>query len=339
MFIITIDDLFQAEGLAELGKVVVDPVAHPLGGGAWLIETDVDFWVAAERWVQSPPIFIRHVHPVQLQCPVSSDESDLAELVTAVTNLVPVIDPSASFSVQARLLGSFPYRKYLVNTTLSDYIEAETSALLDTKQPEQILSVTLTADTAYIGISLAPYNLSNWAGGVHRFAKEPAQISRAEFKLLEALEVFGIVLPANGLALDLGAAPGGWTRILRQKEQWVTAVDPAFLHPSLRADKGVRHKRFTAEEYLDDDPDQFDLIVNDMRMDARDSARLMAAYAYCLYQHGDAIMTFKLPEKQRQNVLDHAFTILQTKYTIVGVRNLYHNRSEITLHLKKNKTG
>ena len=48
----------------------------------------------------------------------------------------------------------------------------------------------------------------------------------------------------------------------------------------------MRHKRMTAEQYLSADPDQFDLIVNDMRMDARDSARMMVAYARQLYRHG-----------------------------------------------------
>lgn len=51
----------------------------------------------------------------------------------------------------------------------------------------------------------------------------------AEFKLLEALEVFGIVLPSHGVALDLAAAPGGWTRVLRRAGEYVTAIDPGEL--------------------------------------------------------------------------------------------------------------
>src|SRR5690606_13535670 len=125
-----------------------------------------------------------------------------------------------------------------------------------------------------LGASLARENLSDWARGMRRFAREEGQISRAEFKLLEALGEFDLTLPARGSALDLGAAAGGWTRVLRQLEQYVTAVDPGDLDPRLASDRGVRHKRMTAELYLADDPDMFDVIVNDMRMDARDSARL-----------------------------------------------------------------
>jgi 23S rRNA (cytidine2498-2'-O)-methyltransferase len=136
------------------------------------------------------------------------------------------------------------------------------------------------------------------------------------------------------VALDLGAAPGGWTRILRQHEQYVTAVDPARLHPSLQTDPNVRHLPLTAETYLEADPDRFDLIVNDMRLDARDSARLMVAYARCLYRHGTALITLKLPQENRQTVLDHSFNIMRRAYTIIAARQLFHNRSEITVYLQ-----
>ncbi len=188
--------------------------------------------------------------------------------------------------------------------------------------------------TAFLGISLASQNLSDWAGGMRRLRRDPDRISRSEFKLLEAFEVFDIDLPPRGVALDLGASPGGWTHVLRQHDQYVTAVDPGELDPRLLSDKGVRLKRMTAERYLAGEPDTFDIIVNDMRMDARDSARLMVDYADQLYGHGIAVMTLKLPEHDRQNVLDKAMAILRRRYDIVGIRQLFHNRSEVTVVLK-----
>jgi 23S rRNA (cytidine2498-2'-O)-methyltransferase len=208
-------------------------------------------------------------------------------------------------------------------------------APLDVKSPVQILSVVVDQENAYLGISLTQQNLSDWAGGVRRFAKDKGQISRAEFKLLEAIEQFGLSLPARGRALDLGAAPGGWTRVLRQKEQLVTAVDPGQLHESLRKDTAVRHLPITAEKYLTQYPDSYDLIVNDMRLDARDSSRLMVAYAPYLYPHGDGIMTLKLPSASPQDPLNHALNILRQAYQVVQVRHLFHNRFEVTVHLKR----
>jgi 23S rRNA (cytidine2498-2'-O)-methyltransferase len=124
---------------------------------------------------------------------------------------------------------------------------------------------------------------------------------------------------------------------LRQKGLEVTAVDPAHLDFALQADGQVHHLAISAEEYLEMEPGRFDVIVNDMRMDARDSARLMASYADHLFADGWGIMTFKLPAENRESALDHALNILKRPYQIVGVRQLFHNRSEVTVVIKPKK--
>jgi len=306
-----------------------------LSPGVWTVALPTGFVALAEQWQGQPPIFVRHICPVQTTIPLSETARDVTMLERAVKrDFVELVGPELPFSVQTRIFTAAPYKPFDVNARLSDAIRTITGTPLDVRNPVQVLSVVAAAGTAYLGLSLAAHNLSDWAGGERRFARDEGQISRAEFKLLEALAVFKIELPPRGVALDLGAAPGGWTRVLRQRRQYVTAVDPADLHPSLQADANVRHKRVTAEAYLAEGPDTFDLIVNDMRLDARDSARLMVAYAPYLYPHGIALMTFKLPQEKRQQALDHAFNILRQAYKIAGARQLFHNRSEITVYLK-----
>jgi len=344
-FILTNDPDFNDEASKELHKAIPDAqMKEEIAPGVWAIDSDVDFFTLAELWRKYPPIFVRHICPVWMtretvETPALSTVEGAVSLPTlaqsAADEFHDLIDPSQPFSVQTRIFGDVAYKPFDVNRALSNAIIKATGAPLDVRQPEQILSVVVTPDKTYLGVSLTIHNLSDWAGGVRRFAREKGQISRAEFKLLEALEIFKITLPPRGTALDLGAAPGGWTRVLRQREQFVTAVDPAWLHNSLQNDKNVRHLRLTAEEYLNDYPDTFDLIVNDMRMDTRDSARLMNDYAKHLYKDGAAIMTFKLPGDNRQQALDHAFNILKKEYTLAGKRQLFHNRSEITVYLKK----
>jgi 23S rRNA (cytidine2498-2'-O)-methyltransferase len=319
-------------------------VAMTLAPGVLLVDPGEAVADLAARWRAAPPIFVRHLCPVQWEIPLHAGPADLDALrLLTGEAIAPQLDATKPFSVQSRILGELPYKPYDLNTALSETLAQATGAPLDVRSPVQVLSVVCARDeqagaqstaTAYVGFSAAADNLSNWAGGMRRFAREEGQISRAEFKLLEALESFGIDLPPNGVALDLGAAPGGWTRVLRHHQQYVTAVDPGDLDPRLAQDRGVRHKRLTAERYLADEPDTFDLIVNDMRMDARDSARLMAGFAHQLYPHGVAVMTLKLPEQQRRMVIDHAFAILRTAYEIAGARHLFHNRSEITLYLR-----
>lgn len=344
--ILTAEADFLDLALDELRQA--DPAAQTtaLAAGILLVSSEHSFFELAEVWRQSPPIFIRHICPVQEIAPLRNKlNADLSILKQHVTEaILPLVEPELAFSVQTRVLADLPYKPFDLNNPIAEVISS-TGAPLDVRAPQQILSVVCatritnhesrtTNYAAYLGLSLAIHNLSNWAGGMRRFARESEQVSRAEFKLLEALEIFNIQLPPRGVALDLGASPGGWTRVLRQCDQYVTAIDPGELDPRVAKDRGVRHKRMTAEQYLADEPDQFDLIVNDMRMDARDSARLMVAYAKQLYRHGLVIMTLKLPEQNRRPVIDHALKLLQQAYTLVGARQLFHNRSEITVCLR-----
>jgi len=312
---------------------------HMLDPGILLFEPVDIFYAAAKTWQTAPPTFVRHICPVEFTLPLEGTESDIPQLSKKIQEkVVPRMDPTDPFSVQSRLLTTLGYKPFDINGAIATMLQKESGAELNVRMPRQILSIVCAEvegeRKAYVGLSAVEENLSDWAGGMRRFAREKEQISRSEFKLLEALEVFEIDLPSRGIALDLGAAPGGWTRVLRQHDQYVTAVDPALLDPSLVADNSVRHKRMAAEEYLDD-PDEFDIIVNDMRMDARDSARLIVNFEPTLRRDGMILMTLKLPEVQRRSALDHAMNILRQAYTIVGTRQLFHNRSEITVYLRK----
>jgi 23S rRNA (cytidine2498-2'-O)-methyltransferase len=324
-------DLAVAELQAALPGASVVAWLEP---GVALVDLPTAFQTLAAQWRAVAPIFVRHICPVDFTIPLFRDLADLDALTAAVTtDFVAEVDPDQTLSVQTRLIGDLPYKPFDVNTRLARLLEEEGKVAINVRAPDQILSILCTTDTAYLGLSAALDNLSDWAGGMRRFAREEGQISRAEFKLLEAFEIFALDLAPNGVALDLGAAPGGWTRVLRQRAQYVTAVDPAELDPRLAADRYVRHKRMTAEQYLAAEPDTFDLIVNDMRMDARDSARLMVAYARQLYPHGAAIMTLKLPHHDRRAVIDQSLKLLGRAYRVAGARHLFHNRSEITLYL------
>ncbi len=356
LVIVTCDDGSVDLAQAELSAVApAAALLEELSAGVLLYDAGIPFAELAAQWRITPPIFVRHVVPVQAIAPLGGHAGDPAFLARTLPDALPALDVALRFSVQTRILVEVPYKPYDLNTTLAAALAANNGPTLDVRAPQQIVSVacvslhTWRPDAslmiggahvgrgrrlaAFAGLSLAADNLSSWAGGMRRFAREEGQVSRAEFKLLEAFEVFGVELPPRGMALDLGAAPGGWTRVLRQRGQYVTAVDPGELDARLVGDRGIRHLRITAEQYLQDGPDRFDVIVNDMRMDARDSARLMAAFARFLYPHGWALMTLKLPEHDRQPVLDQAFVILRRTYRIAGARQLFHNRSEITVLL------
>ena len=287
-----------------------------------------------------PPLWIRHLHPAALQVPVENSGRDLLQLETAAQALLLDLDTERSFSIQTRLLGEerWQYSRFDINERLAALV-ASWGAPLDVRDPFQVVSLTLTPGTAYLGLSPAHENLNAWAGGERRFKRGPELISRAEFKLLEALETFRVDLPASGQALDLGAAPGGWSRLLAEAGLQVTALDPADLDPRLESHPRIRHVRRLAHPdlkgLLDLPGRPFDVLVNDMRLDALQSAEIMLAAADLVRPGGLGIMTLKLPETRPGRQAHLALERLSQGYEVLGARQLFHNRSEVTAALRR----
>lgn len=312
-----------------------------LAPGLFLSQTGLSFPETSAQIERSGSLFIRHIAPVQREIALQGDETDLERLRDAALELAPSLDSELTFAVQSRILaeGPLPYRRFLLNQRLSDALGERTGAVMDCREPQQILSVLCTPDRGYLGLSRAEQNRSAWPGGEHRFRQEEGQISRSEFKLLEAISVFRLQLPERGTALDMGAAPGGWTRVLRQMGLRVVAVDPAELDPRLQGVSNVDIVRKRVEEYLRRAP-IFDFLANDMRMDVMDSVAVMVRASAALKPGGQAVMTLKLPENAPEQVpalIRRALERLSAVYQILGARQLYHNRSEITAALQRRR--
>ena len=330
-----------AAGQIALGELqAADPHAKLLdwlAPGVGRLALVMTWDALAHRLRAEPPVFCRHICPVQRQLSVHKHIFEPQRLSRAALPLASRLDAGRTFSVQTRLLGEdWSYGRYDVNMHLAKVL-APHGLMLDVRDPQQVLSVVLARNSGYLGVSRTRDNLSGWAGGERRFRREPEQISRAEFKLLEAVELFGLAIPARGTALDLGAAPGGWTRILRNRGMRVVAVDPAELDPRLADDPGIEHVRELAQAYLQRNGARYDVILNDMRMDALESAGLTLAAMERLAPRGWALMTLKLPEGHMARVATETLSLLRQQATVLGARQLFHNRSEITVALGRKK--
>ena len=335
-FIYTSAPESEREARDEFNRLAVGiETVKRMAPGVRLARAELDWHGLTDLLVARPPIWTRHANPVAQRIPLHGDAGDLAALEAVLPSVLMDLDIDLSFSVQTRLLGDgvrWLYSRFDVNERLAALV-ASWGTVLDVRAPEQVLSVVCEEGEAYLGLSLAAHNLSGWAGGEIRFRKAPERISRSEFKLLEALETFRVELPEHGRALDLGAAPGGWTRILLDRGLEVTAVDPAELDPRLAGRPGLRQIRARFEEAKLAGP--FDVILNDMRMDARDSARLMAAAARLAAPGAPALMTLKLPENRMALTAEAALRILGRDWTVVVARQLFHNRNEVTVLLRR----
>jgi 23S rRNA (cytidine2498-2'-O)-methyltransferase len=360
-FIISTDPDFTPAALDELralhpaavtnaaGQAALVQVVQELAAGVTLIEV-----VGAERpfvsaLTATPPVFVRHIIPVHATVTLTNTEADLPALVAAVRDARQFgrLGPDEAFSIQARFVTAaahLPERSYSTSdlrAALAPVVRDLSGASENVKEPEVVVSLVLDDTTGYVGISSVTENLSDWAGGQHRFARDPNQISRAEFKLLEALDVFKLHLPKQGKALDLGAAPGGWTRLLLDAGLSVVAVDPALLDIRLKPTKDrLRHIPGRAQGFLDrarHERARYNVILSDIRIDAPDAARLMVQAADILDPNGFALTTLKLPHPapgvDPLALLDEALAILSKRYSEVAARQLFHNRHEVTVLL------
>jgi 23S rRNA (cytidine2498-2'-O)-methyltransferase len=285
-------------------------------------------------WRHQLPIYLHHLFPVQMVLPLEATLADLSYLKQAVQE---IMSQDTIIQVRSIVETEMPYTVVQVQRLLNENRSANSIS----RPTGRVLSLLIAAVEnelrAYLGVSWASQNLSPWPGGQIPIT-EPVS-NRAGYKLLEALSCFAIYLRRGDYALDLGAAPGAWTTLLRRRNLQVTAVAPTALYPWLMFDSGVTYEPMRAEDYLSCCQTTFDLIVNDMKLDAQDSARLMVDYAQHLRREGIAIMTVKLRMRNEQRVMDHTFRILRRAYKIIRVRQLVSNQQEVTLFLRRKPEG
>lgn len=322
---------FTNAALNEIRRTHPQPdlTAEHIAPGFIEIQANCSFSRLTFPWNQKLPIYLHHAFPIRAVIALDRADDSLRPLVEAVRHIAP---HRATLQVRSLSEWESPYSLPAIRRALGDC--APVTAAAPTGTIVSILVVpNETGARAYLGLSTARQNLSPWPGGVMPAAE--CVPNRAGYKLLEALASFSIRLKGSGRALDLGAAPGAWTTVLRRRGMHVTAVAPAPMYAWLAMDAGVDHQPMRAEEYLGRCETTFDLIVNDMKLDGQDSARVMAEYARHLRPDGIGIMTLKMRRENRLRVMDHSLRILRKAYRVEQVRQLVSNGHEVTVLLRR----
>jgi len=294
--------------------------------GVGLVEYSGTFSEFSELLKENRLIFTRHIFPAEYIIPYDEIEKQ---------DFISYINKEENFSVQIRAAGDKTYNTSGIKQKITDYLKSEGYAE-NKRYPEQIISIFVSNDLAYMGFSHAEENLSIWSGGMRHYAFREDTISRAGFKLKEALEAYPAALEKGGAALDLGAAPGGWTKVLVEAGFKVAAVDPVLLSPVLQKNENVEYHNIRAHEYIKNSDKLFDLIVNDMSMNIMTSINFIMSLRHRLRDKGYVILTFKLTKQDRINKINEGIKQLSKKFDVVFIKQLFHNRSEVTVILQKN---
>ncbi|MBI5436208.1 MAG: 23S rRNA (cytidine(2498)-2'-O)-methyltransferase RlmM [Nitrosomonadales bacterium] len=200
--------------------------------------------------------------------------------------------------------------------------------------------------SALIGAS-DPHNSAAALMGIVRQNMPAEAPSRSTLKLAEAIDVFmdrseqTRLLRQGMTAVDLGAAPGGWTWQLVKRGIRVTAVDNGPMKSVLAKHPLVQHLRQDGFKYV---PRRaVDWLVCDMVEQPSRVAKLIEEwFAAGLARH--AIFNLKLPMKQRVAALDSALNGIRSRLDHEGInyrmlaKQLYHDREEVTVFLTRTKS-
>jgi 23S rRNA (cytidine2498-2'-O)-methyltransferase len=198
---------------------------------------------------------------------------------------------------------------------------------------------------ALIGTS-DPHNSAATHMGIMRLKMPHDAPSRSFLKLAEAFEIFLSKeeqekwLKPGMLAVDLGAAPGGWTWQLVQRGLKVIAVDNGPLKGVAAEHPSIKHLRQDGFRFRPKQP--VDWLVCDMVEQPAKVASLMADWiASGATTH--AIFNLKLPMKKRVEALANALASVRATLDSKGIRyrleakQLYHDREEVTVFLARIK--
>ena len=197
----------------------------------------------------------------------------------------------------------------------------------------------VASTSAYVGYARRNQG-SPWVGGIPRLKFPRGAPSRSTLKLDEALLHFlspeqqAKWLQPGMSAVDLGAAPGGWTFQFVRRHIRVIAVDNAAIDASLLESPIVEHVR--ADGFRYHPIKRVDWMVCDMVEQPIRIAQLAArwlAEGWCQR----SIFNLKLPMKKRYEETQRCLEVVRTALDAAGVRyemackQMYHDREEVTV--------
>ena len=212
----------------------------------------------------------------------------------------------------------------------------------DAKKPRLLLTFK-SGREVFAGIAEAD-NQAMWPMGIPRLKFPREAPSRSTLKLEEAWhhfiprEQWDQRLAPGMTAVDLGAAPGGWTWQLVNREIRVTAVDNGPMAESLMYSGFVVHQRADGFTFRPQHPVHW-MVCDIVEKPARTAAMIETWLGEGLCR--EAVVNLKLPMKQRyaevRRLLDRIESGLVERglKVSIGCKQLYHDREEVTCHLRR----
>ncbi len=244
-----------------------------------------------------------------------------------------------TFAARCKRRGSHDFSSKDVEIAVGNVITGEGSRV-DLDNPDTILWVDIIQEKAFLSV-LSPEDIVKKTPIVtRRWKKGERPVSRAELKMREVMAEFSEIFTSEKTALDIGAAPGGWTRAMAPKLKKVIAVDRAKLAPEVMALPNISYVKERAENIELDE--KVDIIANDANLLHMQSAQISIELAGKYLKEGGALIhTVKfaiIPKtgSPAAKSLNHAAGEVEREFESAGIktqmRKLKHNtKNETTI--------
>ena len=283
-FVVTTPAGLEAEARRELRGLLPGAEVRPMmlkGNILLLTEQQEDEVLAA--LASATTHYVSRVVPVQACVCVSPDAGCFPQ-VAEVASGIGRIGAGDTFLVRCSRRGQHGWQSRELERAVAFELERLTGGRGDYEaEPGWLVGVEVYQETAFVGVNRPVDVLRKPLRRQRKYAPGRRPLNRAQWKIREALEAFGIDLGPESRVLDLGSAPGGWVAVLAGLAKEVVAVDPARLDPRVADLPNVRHLQQKAEEVAgrEDLFSSFDLMTCDMNVDPREAAEVIADWRRC----------------------------------------------------------
>ncbi len=188
-----------------------------------------------------------------------------------------------------------------------------------------------SASTLWASIGSFSSGISPYVGGTLRMRAKVGAPSRSARKLEEAFHALGRYPTAGETAVDLGAAPGGWTFSLARRGATVIAVDALelALPDEKKFSERVTHRKDNGLKYHPEQP--VDWLVCDMIVASHETLKVLNYWLEKRWMT-HFVVNLKLPKSAPWAAIKDALALLgRHAWPVMKARHLFHDRHEITL--------
>lgn len=210
----------------------------------------------------------------------------------------------------------------------------------DTLADDLVLDVCMVQPNEWwYGFHYATTVAGRWPGGVPTLPETEEVISRAWYKLAEALQWSGITVQPGDVCAEVGSAPGGACQYMLERGARVIGIDPAEMDPEILAHEKFTHLRGKGNETKKRDLKDVKWLMADLN--ATPTYTLDTVSEFVTHESTrirGLVLTLKMTdEKLAAQIPEVRKRVKELGFSVVKTRQLAFNRGEFCLVAAKDK--